>query len=189
MKETRTEEVNRALSERRKLMNRRIFFGRILLAVWAVMAALNLVLLFGNIRYRLPLSCATADLLMMVRFLHPAQNITGWLIPLSVLLPIVLLLAMLFWKKHPAIRLGVFLLLWVDVICMVAAWLWDPVILFGNSGIRDFIAVANLFLHVFLIWHISRARRAVVSLETLPMTEYEGDPYEEFQNRRLERNE
>ncbi len=183
MSDSRSEKVNRALEARRKLMTKRILLGRILLLVWTVAAILNLVLLYGNVRYRLPLSSTTADLLMMFRFLHPDQGSTGWMLPVALLLPVGLLVANYFWKKHNAIRLAVFLLLWLDVICMVAAWLWNPVILFGESGIRDFVAIANLLLHALLIWHISRARRAVESLEILPEREYEGDPFEEFRNR------
>lgn len=186
MRDSRTDEVNRALEMRRGLMQKRIFIGRILLSIWTIAAALNLVLLFGNVRYRLPLSSTTADLLMMIRFLYPDQSATGLLTPLALLIPIALLLALIFWKKHDSIRLGTFLLLWLDVVCMVAAWLWNPVILFGDSGIREFIAIANLLVHVVLIWHISRARRAVESLEILPETEYEGDPYEEFRKNRMD---
>ena len=180
---SRSEEVNRALEARRKLMAKRIVFGRIILLIWTVVAMLNLLLLYGNVRYRLPLSATTADLLMMLRFLHPDQGATVLLIPLSILIPVGMFAANFFWKKHDVIRLSVFLLLWLDVICIIAAWLWNPVILFGESDIRHFVAIGNLLLHFFLIWHISRARRAVESLEILPEKEYEGDPFEEFRNR------
>ena len=183
MMDSRTEEVNRALEARRRLMAKRIVFGRIILLVWTVAAILNLVLLYSNVRYRLPLSAATADLLMMLRFLHPDQGATVLFIPLAILIPVGMMGANFFWKKHDTIRLAMVLLVWADVVCMIAAWLWNPVILFGESGIRHMVAIGNILLHFFLVWHISRARRAVESLEVLPEREYEGDPFEEFKNR------
>ena len=96
------------------------------------------------------------------------------------LIPIALVLANVFWKKPSGIRLAVFLLLWMDVICLIAAWLWNPAMLFGESDLCHLVAVLNLACHIFLVWHVSRARRAVESLEILPEHEYEGDPFEEF---------
>lgn len=183
MKNTRSEEVNRALEARRKLMVKRIRLGRVLLAIWVVAAVLNLVLLFGNRQYRLPLSSVSADLLLMLRFLYPQQGVTILLIPAAFLIPAGLILANVFWKKHSSIRLAVFLLLWLDVICLIAAWLWNPAMLFGESELCHIVAVLNFACHIFLVWHISRARRAVESLEVLPEHEYEGDPFEEFRNR------
>lgn len=182
MKETRSEQVNRALAARRALMRRRIRIGRILLILWLLFAALNLALLYGSRNLRLPVSCTTADLLMMFYFLSPNAAGSGLLVPLSLLIPALLLPAIVFWKseKGEFWRRGVFLLLWLDVVCMLSAYLWNPAILFGENQFQLALAVGNLASHVFLIWWISRARRAVQSLEILPETEAEGDPFEEF---------
>lgn len=183
MKDSRTVEVNRALDARRALLNKRVLFGRILLLVWLPMVILNLVLLYWNANFRLPISCTTADFLLMLHAVNPDQTNTVLLIPLALLISIGIGAAALLWKKYSLFRHGMFILLWIDVICMLTAWLWNPILLFGEGELRNVIAVANLAIHIFLIWHISRARRAVDSLEVLPEQEYEGDPFEEFRNK------
>ena len=183
MKDSRTEEVNRALEVRRALMNRRILFGRILLWAWVPLGLLNLVFCQANANFRIPLSSTTADFLLIIRFLYPQQKPTVLLVPLAILIPVGIAVAALLWKKHNFLRTGVFILIWSDIICMIAAWLWNPILLFGDNEVRNIIAVCNLAAHIFLVWHISRAKRAVESLEVLPEQEYEGDPFEEFRNK------
>lgn len=182
MKDSRTAEVNQVLTERRSMMERRIRIGRILLILWLVFAALNLVLLFGTQHYRLFFSCTTADFLVMIHFLTPSAGTTVVLIPLAILLLAAILTAIIVWKrsKWGFLRTCVFVLLWVDVVCGITAWLWNPAILFGENDVQHLIAICNLLLHFALIWWVARARRAVISLEVLPEAELEGDPFAEF---------
>ena len=183
MTDSRTEQVNRALEARRRLMNKRIMFGRILLWIWAPAVVLNLMLFYLNANIRLPISSTTADFWLMLRVLNSENGLSVLLYLPIAMVPAGIVAASIFWKKQSALRTGVFLLLWADMICMIAAWLWNPILLFGDNSLRHWIAVANLIVHIFWIWHISRARRAVESLEILPEREYEGDPYEEFRNK------
>ena len=183
---SRTEEVNRALAARRKLMKQRILRGRIALIVWAVLAALNLVLLYGSDQLRLPISCTSADLCVMLHFLYPEVwgSILLW-IP-ALLLPVLLVVAAVLWTQDRAgqtLRTAIFLLTWLDVILGLSAYFWNPAMLFGDTKFHTVVAVLNLVGHVLLVWLISRARRAVESLEILPESEYEGDPYEAFKNK------
>ncbi len=188
MKGSRTEQVNRALTERRRLMQRRIFTGRLCLLAWAVLSALNLVLAYGSNVLRLPVSCISADLLMMLHFLHPDTAGSGlWMIP-AALLPVGMVLAAFWWNREKAelARKAVFLLLWLDVVLGLAAYIWDPAILFGSGDKQLTFALLNLAGHILLVWRISRARRAVDSLDVLPQSEIEGDPFEEFTKARRE---
>lgn len=183
---SRTEEVNRALAARRTLMRRRILRGRIALVAWAVLAALNLVLLYGSDKLRLPISSTSADLCVMLHFLYPdaAGSVLLW-IP-ALLLPVLLVVAAIFWTRDGAgqvLRTVIFLLLWLDVILGLSAYFWNPAILFGDTKFHTVVAILNLVGHVLLVWIISRARRAVESLEILPESEYEGDPYEAFKHK------
>lgn len=186
MKDSRTAQVNQALAERRATMERRIRLGRIFLLVWLVFAVLNTVLLFGTQHYRLFLSCTTADFLVMIRFLYPSVDAAVLLIPLAFVLLAVILAAVILWKRPAfgALRTAVFLLLWADVIFALTTWLWNPAILFGESNLQHLIAIVNLLLHIALIWRVGRARRAVTSLEILPESESEGDPFDEFTKNR-----
>lgn len=186
VKDSRTEEVNRALSARRALMRRRILRGRIALVAWSLLAALNLVLLFGSDKLRLPVSCTSADLCMMLHFLNPDVSGSALLLIPALLLPVVIVLAVIFWNQDgfgKVLRTAVFLLLWVDVILGLSAYFWNPAVLFGDTKFQTVVAIANLVGHLLLVWMISRARRAVDSLEILPESEYEGDPYEAFRNK------
>lgn len=182
MKDTRAAEINRVLAERRAIMERRIRTGRILLIVWLVFAVLNMILLFGTQHYRLFFSCTTADFLVMIRFLYPSANATVAMLPLAMLPLAAILAAIIVWKRSEwkILRTCIFVLLWVDVICAITTWLWNPAILFGENGVQHLIAICNLLFHFALIWWVGRARRAVTSLEVLPETEYEGDPFAEF---------
>ena len=185
VKNSRTEEVNRALAARRELMRRRILRGRVALIAWAVLAALNLVLLFGSDKLRLLVSCTSADLCIMLHFLHPDASGSVLLLLPALLLPVLMLLAAVFWNRDGygnVLRTVVFLLLWVDVIIGLSAYFWNPAVLFGDTYFQTAVAIANLAGHLMLVWLISRARRAVESLEILPESEYEGDPYEAFRN-------
>lgn len=186
MKESRSAEVNRALTERRALMNRRILIGRILLGVWMLTAVVNLLLLYGSNLLRLPLSSTSADLLMMLSILNPDSPAAVAALLGALLIPAVMAAGIVFWKHERAglLRMLLFLLLWADVVLGLAAYFWNPAVLFGESDKQTVLAVVNLVLHVLLVWHISRARSAVVSLETLPEAEIEGDPFEEFRKNR-----
>ena len=96
--------------------------------------------------------------------------------------------AIVFWERDGvgnALRTTVFLLLWADVILGLSAYFWNPAVLFGDSEFQTAVAVANLVFHIALVWLISRARRAVESLDILPESEFEGDPYETFRNHSL----
>lgn len=186
VKESRTEEINRALAARRRLMHKRILRGRITLVGWAVLAALNLVLLFGSDQLRLPVSCTSSDLCVMLHFLYPNASGSGLLWIPAILLPVLMVLGAVWWTRDgagKALRTALFLLTWLDVILGMSAYFWNPAILFGDTKFQTAVAIANLFGHFVLVWLISRARRAVESLEILPETEYEGDPYEAFRNK------
>ena len=183
---SRTEEVNRALAARRTLMRRRILRGRIALVAWAVLASLNLVLLYGSDKLRLPISCASSDLCVMLHFLYPdaSGSVLLW-IP-AILFPLLMVASAVWWNRDGAgkmLRIGSFLLLWLDVILGLSAYFWNPALLFGDTKFQTAMAIANLFVHLVLVWMISRARRAVESLEILPESEYEGDPYEAFKHK------
>ncbi|MBQ8383523.1 MAG: hypothetical protein IJX47_09995 [Clostridia bacterium] len=182
---TRNEEINQTLANRRKLMHRRILIGRILLGVWAASAVINLIFLFGSATLRFYLSSVTADLLMMLRIVYP-DSVGAWIaIAFAVAIPCLLVTAAVFWKQEFAspLRTAAFLLLWLDVIVGVWVFFWNPVLVFGDGSNRTAVILINLALHILLIWHISRARRAVTSLEILPEAEIEGDPFEEFRRR------
>ena len=186
VKDSRTEEVNRALAARRQLMHKRILRGRIALIVWAVAAVLNLVLLFGSNQLRLPLSCTSADFCVMLYFLDSdlSGNLLLWIPP--IVLPILMVMAVIFWNRDgagKALRTFSFLLLWLDVILGLSAYFWNPAMLFGDTKFQTAVAIVNLIAHLLLVWLISRARRAVESLEILPESEYEGDPYEAFRGK------
>lgn len=183
VKASRTDEVNRVLAARRALMRRRILRGRVTLIVWAVLAALNLVLLFGSDNLRLPVSCTSADFCMMLHFVYPDAAGSALMMIPALLLPLLMVLAAVLWTRDSvgsALRTAIFLLIWVDVVLGLAAYFWNPAVLFGDNNIQTALAVLNLAGHLALIWLISRARRAVQSLEILPENEYEGDPFEEF---------
>ncbi len=179
---SRTQEVNRALAARRALMQRRILIGRIILIVWAAFAFANLIFLRGSTALRLPLSCTSADFCVMMRFLYPDAGGSILLYIPAILLPVLLAVSAWHWPREGAVllRRGAFLLIWLDVILGLSAYIWNPAILFGESNLQTALAVLNLVFHIFLVWNISRARRAVESLEILPEQEIEGDPFEEF---------
>ncbi len=186
-KDSRTEEVNRALAARRTLMRQRILRGRIALTVWAIISALNPVLFFGSDKLRLPVSSPSADLCMILYLLSSEDGQGGalWILP-AVLLPLLMVLAAILWNWDGVgnlLRTGAFLLVWLDVILGLFAYIWNPAMMYGNTKFYTVVAIANLAGHLLLVWLISRARRAVESLEILPESEYEGDPYEAFRNK------
>ena len=186
-KDSRTEEVNRALAARRTLMRRRILRGRIALTVWAILSALNPVLFFGSDKLRLPVSSPSADLCMILYLLSTEDGNAGarWILP-AFLLPLLMVLAAILWNRDGVgnlLRKASFLLLWVDVILGLFAYIWNPAMMYGNTTFYTVVAIANLAGHLLLVWLISRARRAVDSLEILPESEYEGDPYEAFRHK------
>ena len=185
-KQSRTDEVNQALAARRKLMEKRILRGRIALIVWAVAAIVNLVFLFGSDELRLFLSCTSADFCVMYHFLNPDLPGSVCLLIPAFLLPVGMIVAAILWKRDGVgnwLRTGSFLLLWLDVILGLSAYFWNPAVLFGDHKLQTVVAISNLLAHIGLVWMISRARRAVESLEILPESEYEGDPYEAFRNK------
>ncbi|MBQ8288427.1 MAG: hypothetical protein IJX76_06615 [Clostridia bacterium] len=182
---TRKEEINRTLANRRRLMHRRILIGRILLGVWAAATVVNLILLIGSASLRSYLSSVTADLLLMLRIVYP-DSAGAWIaIALAVAIPCLLVTATVFWKQESAepLRTAAFILIWLDVIVGVWVFFWNPVLVFGDGTNQTVVILANLALHILLIWHVSRARRAVTSLEVLPESEIEGDPFEEFRRK------
>lgn len=187
MKTNRQEELNSALARRRGLMYRRILIGRILLGVWAGAVVLNLILLYGSSELRFYLSSVTADFLLMLRMVYPDSigTLIGAVVSLAI--PCLMVCATVFWKRESAelLRLAVFVLLWLDLIFGVWLVMGNAVPVFGSGSNRIFVILANFALHILLIWHISRARRAVTSLDVLPETEIdEGDPFEEFKKNR-----
>ena len=181
MKIDRQEELNRTLSLRRALMHRRILIGRILLGAWAAATVLNLILLYGSSQMRFCLSSVTADLLLMLRMIYPDSSGTLVALAVSVAIPCLLIAAAVFWKHESAglLRSVAFLLCWLDVVIGVWLVIGNAVPVFGEGSNRTFVILANLALHVLLIWHISRARRAITSLDVLPESEIEGDPFDE----------
>lgn len=182
---THDQDVNRTLADRRKLMDRRILIGRILVGVWAAATVLNLIFLMGSAALRSYLSCTMADLLLMLRYIYAESAVTRFTALPAAVIPCFMVLTAVFWKKDFAsiLRRAVFILLWLDVIVGVWGYFVDPALLFGVGSNHTFVALANLALHLFLIWHISRARRAMISLDVLPVSEIEGDPFEEFRKK------
>lgn len=186
-KDSRTDEVNRALAARRTLMRQRILRGRIALTVWAILSALNPILFFGSDKLRLPVSGTSADLCMILYLLSSDDGKGGalWILP-AFLIPLGIVLAAILWDRDGVgklLRTASFLLLWVDVILGLFAYIWNPAMMYGNTNFYTVVAIANLIGHLLLVWLISRARRAVESLEILPESEYEGDPYEAFRHK------
>ncbi len=185
---SRQAEINRQLADRRRLMQKRILIGRILLAVWGTAALLNLILLLLSADLRFYLSSTTADLLLALRVLYPDA---GWNVPAllgAFAIPLLMGGAAILWKGDSAklLRDGMFLLLWTDVVFGLFGYFMDPVLLFGTGSNQTAVVIANLAIHGLLIWHISRARRAVISLEVLPESEIEGDPFEEFRKKQTD---
>ena len=185
---TRDANINLTLARRRRLMKKRILIGRILIGVYAAAAALNFLLLWGSLTLRSPLSSPVADLLWSLRFLLMPSAATFVGAAVAVTIPILLVLAVIFWKDESAalLRLFVFLLLWADIIVGLWVCFQNPAMLFGIGSGRTVLILLNLALHILLIWHVSRARRAITSLEVLPETEITGDPFEEFKKDRSE---
>lgn len=182
MKRNHQEEINDALTRRRQLMHRRILIGRILLGLWAAASVLNLVLLYGSSQLRSYLSSVTADFLFMLRIVSPDSAGAIVAMVAAMAIPCLMVAAAILWKRESAepLRTASFLLLWLDVIIGVWLVIGNAVPVFGEGSNRTFVILANLALHVLLIWHISRARRAVTSLDVLPESEIEGDPFEAF---------
>lgn len=164
-------DVDRQLSERRSLMEKRVRRGRITLFVFAFLSLAEVILQLLT-PWRLPLSCTLSDLLTMLGIFSPPYLICAFL-------PIVymVLLAigfrsdrMEFWRKC----LPVFL--WIDFILTLALG-GQP---YGVDGFLVSEMILNLLLHVPVIWFMQRAVRAIGALEILPTKEMEGDPYQGF---------
>ena len=185
---TRDADINLTLANRRRLMHKRILIGQILTGVFAAATVLNLILLWGSLTVRSFLSSPTADFLWSLRFLLMNSAATVLAAAVAVTIPCLLVLAAIFWKRESAapLRSFVFLLLWADVIIGLWVCFQEPAMIFGIGFNRTFVILANLALHSLLIWHISRARRAVTSLDVLPESEITGDPFEEFKKKRSE---
>ena len=185
---TRDGDVNLTLQKRRRLMHKRILIGRILAGVYAAAAAVNLALLWGSATLRSPLSAPAADLFWSLQLLTMDSTAVFVGAAVALAIPCLPASAAIFWKKDWAasLRTMAFLLLWADI--MIGLWVCfqNPAIIFGIGSNRTFLILANLALHILLIWHISRARRAVISLEVLPESEITGDPFEEFKKDRSE---
>lgn len=164
--------VNRQLSARRELMEKRVKRGRITLWVFAALSLAEIVLqLFTTIR--LPLSCTISDLLTVYGLFSIPCLIAAFL-------PIVYMVALAIgFRKDSfeAARKCLTVFLWVDFIFTLAlggrAYGLENRYLTWEMG-------ANLILHVPVIWFMMRAVRAVDALEILPTQEMEGDPYAGF---------
>ena len=187
--ETRTVELEKTGDASwRFVMHKRILIGRILAGVYAVAAAVNLILIAGSVTLRSPLSSPTADLLWSLRLLTMDSTAVFLGGAVAIAIPCLLASVAILWKKDSvaSLRAFVFLLLWADIIIGLWVCFQNPAIIFGIGSNRTFLILANLALHILLIWHISRARRAVISLEVLPESEITGDPFEEFKKDRSE---
>lgn len=162
-------EVDRQLSQRRALMEKRIKRGRITLIVFALLSLVEVVLQFFNL-WRLPLSCTLSDLLSVYGLFSVPCLIAAFL-------PIIymIVLAIGFRSERMAfLRKCLPIFLWVDLILTLALG-GQP---YGLEGYLVKEMVFNLLLHIPVIWFMQRAVRAVDALEILPTKEMEGDPFE-----------
>lgn len=161
--------VNRQLTARRALMEKRVKRGRIVLWIFAALSLAEIVLqLFSNVR--LPLSCTLSALLTV-------YGIISLPCLIAALLPIAYFVALAIGFRSDRMELPrkfLTVFLWVDFIITLA--------LGGNAyGLDKYITteiVCSFILHIPLIWIMMRAVRAVGALDVLPTEEMEGDPYE-----------
>lgn len=164
-------DVNRQLSERRALMNKRIRRGRLTLAVFALLSTAEIILQILT-PIRLPLSCTLSDLLSIYGLFSIPCMIAAFL-------PIIYMVVLAIGFRSDRMVLArkcLPIFLWIDLILTLALG-GQP---YGVEGYFVSEMLLNLLLHVPVIWFMLRAVRAVGALEILPTEEMEGDPYQGF---------
>lgn len=165
-------EVNRQLTARRALMEKRVKRGRVTLWVFAALSLVEIGLqIFTSLR--LPVSCALTDLLTVYGLIS-IPCLIGAFLPIVYMAVLAIRFRkdnMEFWRK------SLIVFVWIDLIL---------IIMFGGRiyGLEDsYITpemISNLILHIPMIWFMMRAVRAMGALDILPTEEMEGDPYAGF---------
>lgn len=164
-------DVDRQLSQRRALMERRVKRGRITLIVFALLSLAEIFLQLLT-PLRLPLSCTLSDLLMIYGILSLPCMIAAFL-------PIVCLVVIAIGFRSDRMALArkcLPIFLWIDTILTLALG-GQP---YGLEGFLVSEMILNLLCHIPVIWFVQRAVRAVGALEILPVAEMDGDPFEGF---------